>query len=143
MDINKKQEDIIAVCRRNILQKILNIRWPEKLSSGALHERTKVSSWSKIVKKRTLPWHGHHLRLPAETPAKKALREAQKSSKKRGGGRKQIWLKLITKDLEKVKVTVVVSGGGQFERNYNVTSYHEQLATNRQHWQMVVNSAMC
>ena len=94
------------------------------------------------MKKRRLNWYGHLLRLPEETPAKKALREAQKSSKKPRGDQKQTWLKLIKKDLEKVKVKMMVSGGGHFDRNYDVKNYHELLAKHRQHWQMVVNSAM-
>ena len=94
------------------------------------------------MKKRRLTWYGHLLRLPEETSAKKALREAQISSKKPRGGQRQIWLKFIMKDLEKVEAAVVVKGGGHFDRNYNVTNYLEVLAKNRQHWQMVVNSAM-
>ena len=136
--LTKKLDDMIDVCQRNKLRKILNIRWPEKLSNSALYERANVLSWSKIVKKRRLNWHEYLLRLPEETRAKKALREAQKSSKKPRGGQKQTWLKLITKDWENVKVKVVVSGDGHF----NITNYHELLAKNRQHWQMVVNSAM-
>ena len=66
--------------------------------------------------------------IPEETPAKKAHREAQKSSKKPTGNQMQTWLKLITKDLEKVEVTVVVSGGKHFDRIYDVTNYHELLA---------------
>ena len=85
------------------------------------------------MKKRRLNWYGHLLRLQEETRAKKALREAEQSSKKPRGGQKQTWLKLITKDLGKVKITVLVSGGGHFDRNYDVTNYHELLAKHRQH----------
>ena len=59
-----------------MLWKILKIRWPEKLSNNAFYERDKESAWSKIMKKRRLPCYGHLLRLPEETSAKKALREA-------------------------------------------------------------------
>ena len=79
MDINKKmQEDIIDVCQRNIQRKILNITLPEKLGNNAFYERTTVSARGKIMEKRRLTWYGHLLRLPEETPAKKALRVAQK-----------------------------------------------------------------
>ena len=136
------QEDIIDVCQRDLQRKILNIRLPEKLGNNAFYERATVSPRSKIMKKRRLTWYGHLLRLPEETPAKKALREVLKSSKKPRGGQKHTWLKLITKDLEKAKVKVEVSDGGYFYRNYAITNYHELLAKKRQYWQMVVNSAM-
>ena len=79
------------------------------------------------MKKRRLTLYGYLLRLPEETLAKEALREAQKLSEKPRGDQKQTWLKLITKDSE--KVTVVVSDGGQFERKYDITNYHELLTT--------------
>ena len=78
------------------------------------------------MKKRRLTWYGHLFRLPEETPAKKALREAQNHQKKPRGGQKQTLLNLIAKDLEKIKV--VVSGGGHFDTNYDVTIYFELLA---------------
>ena len=58
---------------------------------------------------------------------KRALREAQKSSKKPRGGQKQTCLKLITKDVEIIKVKVVLSGGGHFDRKYDITNLHTEL----------------
>jgi hypothetical protein len=46
------------------------------------------------------------LRLHEETPAKQAYREALKFSEKPKGGHKLTWLKLVEKDLEKVKAKV-------------------------------------
>ena len=57
----KKQEDIIDACQRIHYGKSSNIRWPEKFSNSALYERTMVSPWSKIVKKRGLTWYAHLL----------------------------------------------------------------------------------
>ena len=134
--VTKKLESTIDVFQRNILRKILNIRWPDKISNDKLYEKTKESPWSKTVKKRRLKWYGHLIRLPEETPAKQALREAQKASRKPRGGQKLTWLKLVKKDLENVKVKVVVKGGGL------KTVEHEEVAKNRQNWQCVINSAM-
>ena len=46
------------------------------------------------------------------------------------------------KDLEKVKVIVVVSGGGHCDKNHYIINYREMLAKNRQYWQMAVNSTL-
>ena len=82
------------------------------------------------------------LTLTRRNTSEESTQRSTRSSKNPRGGRKQACLKSITKDLYNVKVTVVVSGGGHFDRNYDITHYRKMLAKNRQHWQVVVNSAM-
>eukprot|EP00794_Sanderia_malayensis_P008267 gene8266-biopygen6685 len=72
--LTKSLENTVDVFQRNILRKILNTRWPDKIRNEDLYEKKcKVREWSKITKERRLRWYGHLLRLPASTPAKKAL----------------------------------------------------------------------
>ena len=82
------------------------------------------------------------LTLTRRNTSEESTQRSTRSSKKPRRGLKQAWLKSITKDLYNVKVTMMVSGGGHFDRNYDITHYHEMLAKNKQHWQVVVNSAM-
>ena len=121
--ITKNTERIIDVLQRNILRKILNIRWPQKISNIALYDKTKTTEWSKTVKRRRLQWYGHLLRLPENNPAKKALREAQKPAQKPRGGQKHTWLKQINKELEHIE-------------NY------ELIAKDRHMWRLEVNRVM-
>ena len=67
------------------MRKILDIKWPKKISNEKLYETTKITQWSKTIKKRRLQWYGH-LRLPEETPAKAALREAREYAPKKPRG---------------------------------------------------------
>ena len=106
--VTKQLENTVDVFQRNILRKILDIKWPKKISSEKLYETTKITNWSKTIKKRRLQWYGHLLRLPEETTAKAALREARKYAPKPRGGQKLTWLKLVDKDLENINIKVVV-----------------------------------
>ena len=89
-----------------------------------------MKEWCHTVKERRLKWYGHMLRLPEDTPAKRALREAQRWVKKPKGGQKLTWLRVVEKDLEKINVVAVTSGGGKIRNKIS----HEQLAKNRHTW---------
>ena len=106
--MTKQLENTVYVFQRNILRSILEIKWPKKISNEKLYKTTKITKWSKIIKKRRLQWYGHLPRLPEETPAKAALREARKFAPKPRGGQKLTWLKLVDKDLENINIKVVV-----------------------------------
>ena len=49
-------------------------------------------------------WYGCLLRLNEKTPARLALKEAERKVKKPKGGQKLTWMKLIEKDLEEYKI---------------------------------------
>jgi hypothetical protein len=131
----------IDVFQRNMLRKIMEIQWQDRITNNQLYERTKVTPWSKTVKKRRLKWYGHLLRLPEETPARAALREARRYVQKPRGGQKITWLKLIDKDLENINIKVAVVNGDGTNHRYEICN-HEILAKNRHIWQVVVNRAM-
>ena len=81
------------------------------------------------------------MRLPEETPAKAALREARRYVQKPRGGQKITWLKIIDKELENIKIKVAVVNGDGINHKYELCN-HEILAKNRHIWQVVVNRAM-
>ena len=134
--LTKKIENTINVFQRNLLRKILNIKWPNKISNKALYERTEIDEWSKTIKERRLSWYEHVLRLPDNTPAKTALREVRKYVKKPRGGQKLTWIKMIEKDLERARVMVAKEDGTIF------IATDEYLANNRPLWQSVVSRAI-
>ena len=70
--MNKTTENQIYAYHWHLLRNVINIRWPNKISSKAQYENTKVKKWSDTIKKRCLRWLGHAVRLPAETPAKQS-----------------------------------------------------------------------
>ena len=82
------------------------------------------------------------LRLPEETPAKAALREARKYAPKPRGGQKITWLKLVDKDFENVSIKVMVKNGGGIYSVSIRNCSHEMLANNRHIWQVVVDRAV-
>ena len=124
--VKKSNENEIDIFQRKFLRRILNIRWPEKISNNDLYERTKQERWSREIKRRRLSWLGHVLRMSEETPAKLALREAQRKIKKQMGN-KLTWLGLIARDTR--------------ELNMNMNEL-EETANNRQAWSGLVRRAM-
>ncbi len=86
--LTKNLENTVVVFQRNTLRKIINIRWHDKIRNEDLYEKCGVKEWSKTVKERRLRRYGHLLRLPDNTPAKRALKEARREVKKPKGGQK-------------------------------------------------------
>ena len=81
--------------QRNILRKILMIKWPHKITNEDLYKRTKEVKWSAKIKTQRLRWVGHLMRLPEEMPARIALHEAPKPVRRPAGRPKHTWLATI------------------------------------------------
>ena len=60
---------------------------------------TKATPWSKIIKQRRLYLLGHICRLAEDTPARQALTEMIRHSKRKCGRPRLTWIALIKKDL--------------------------------------------
>ncbi len=80
---------------RNLLRKMLRIKWPYTISNKQLYERTKEQKWSNKVKKRRMSFLGHLLRLPSEAPAQQALHEALIPVQRPPGRPKTTWISSI------------------------------------------------
>ena len=74
-----------------------------------------------------MKWYGHLLRLNEKTPARLALKEAERKVKKPKGGQKLTWMKLIGKDLEEYKIPRCEA---------------ESLAQNRTAWRNLLSHQM-
>ena len=137
--VTKATENTIDTFQRNIMRKILNIKWPDKISNADLYNLTKTKEWSKKVKKRRLQWFGHLIRLPEDAPAKQALYAAQKQTKKPRGGQKTTWLKTIEKDIQNVNMAFKYHDGVTYRLTNN---NYQLLARNRYFWHILVNRAV-
>ena len=77
----------IDAFQRRLLRNVLKIRWTNNnwISNEELYCQTNQTEWSSIVAHRRLRFFGHVSRLHDDAPAKLALREALKYTKKPRG----------------------------------------------------------
>ena len=52
--LTKKLENTMDVFQRNLLRKVLSIKWPNKISKKQLYERMNIDEWGKTIKERRL-----------------------------------------------------------------------------------------
>ena len=85
--LNKKQEERINITQRKFLCNILGIRWHKNnwISNEKLYEKTQQQEWSTKIAHRRLRFFGHVARLPNNAPAKLALYESIRKTKKPKG----------------------------------------------------------
>ena len=102
--LNAALNNKIDVFHRNFLRKIANIRKKDKISNTTVYQQTNTTPWSEIIKKRRITWFGHLLRLSNETPAKQALQEFTRKTKRPQGKPKTTWLSQLKKDLSSVNI---------------------------------------
>ena len=97
-------EKKIDAFQRQLLRRVLNIRWDPNnnwITNEQLYEKAAQKPWSKTIATRRLRVFGHICRLPNSAPAKKALYEGLRPTKKPVGGQRLTLLKLIEKQLPK------------------------------------------
>ena len=100
-----KTEHKIDVLQRSFLRRIANIKKLDKVSNKELYERTKSKPWSKTMKQRRLNWLGHLLRLPEDTPARQALAEYHRTTKRPVGRPKPTWVAQVIKEIKTINPT--------------------------------------
>ena len=107
--LTQKQENEIDVFQRQLLRRIFGFRYTEDKknwpSNQKLYEITGTKPWSTTIAKRRLSFFGHVCRLPEDSPAQKALKEALKPVKKPRGKSKNTYLATLKKQL-KLKVEI-------------------------------------
>ena len=70
---------------RGVIKNIFNILWQDKITNVELNRRYKLKPWSEVIKECRMKWYGHLLRLNKKTPARLALKEAEREVKKPKG----------------------------------------------------------
>ena len=126
--LTKKLEEEIDVFQRSLLQKLLNIHWPVKISNNKLYEKVKEEPWSAKIRKRRLSWLGHLLRLPSDAPAKEALEECQRAVRRPRGKPKATWMSLVKGELKRL-----------LNLDFDAAT---EIAKDRNKWRSVVDGAM-
>ena len=85
--------------RKPAIQDILRLRMDDDDD-----KKTNTTPWSNIIKRRRLTWLGHLLRLHPDTPARRALEEYLRLTKKPQGRPKLTWISLIKQDLRTARI---------------------------------------
>ena len=134
--LNKTTENKIDAFQRRQLRYIINHQWPKKISNVELYKLTNVEPWSITIKRRRLNWLGHLVRLPSETPAKQALLEGLKLSKRKRGRPPLTWIKLIKQDL-----SPVINLNTNLDPYGTLATLHE-LCGDRKNWHSLVSHVM-
>ena len=130
--LTKTQEERIDCFHRNLLRKLLKIKWPYIISNKKLYERTKEEKWSNKIKLRRLRWLGHLMRMPDDTPAKIAMKEALRKVKKPRGKTKTSWIEMMNKQLKQLNGPQIETGLIDLQ----------DLANNRELWNEFVEGAV-
>ena len=105
--LTKKLEQKIDTFQRQLLRRILNIRWTLNnwISNKQLLGITNQKPWSETIAKRRMRLFGHICRSSNNTPLKKALNEALRKCKKPRGGQKLTLIKIIENQLKTKKLS--------------------------------------
>ena len=105
--LTKSKENKINAFQHKILRKILNIKWPKKITNEELMKKTKQRNWTSRIKIRRLSYYGHLCRLNENTPAQRALKYITINKRKKclRGGQRKTWIKQITEDLNHLNLT--------------------------------------
>ena len=142
--LTSKLEKEIDAFQRKGLRRILNIRWPDKISNKDLYEKTNQTPWSRNIKRRRISWFGHLLRLSPETPARQALQESIRKVKKPPGRPQLTWITQVKKDLSSVDVVVETEVTQITNTNNHFTGLEkvEELAKDRSIWRAITERVM-
>ena len=90
----------IDAFQRRLLRRVLNVRWPDRMSNNDVYHQTNSEKWSTTIKRRRLRFIGHVLRMSGDVPVRQALHEAVTfKTKKPPGGQKQTLLATFNNDL--------------------------------------------
>ena len=72
----------IDIFQRGVIKKIFNIHQQDKIKNVEPCRRYKLKPWSEVIKECRMKLYGHLLRLNEKTPARLALKEAERKVKK-------------------------------------------------------------
>ncbi|KAM3872085.1 sterile alpha motif domain-containing protein 10-like [Diretmus argenteus] len=109
--------------RQELLQQVLQLQvqeegrnlqllsrvYPKIVKNEAIYAITKQEKLSTIIQRRRLSWFGHLMRLPEETPARVAFKEAVGPKKRKRGRPKTTWIDTIQRDLNQLNLDINIS----------------------------------
>jgi exonuclease III len=107
--LTKTLSDSIDAFHRRQLRYAIGIVYPRIISNTKLYELTKEEPWSKTIERRRHSWIGHLMRLDPEVPARKALIEALKPSKRKRGRPKTTWISKMQQDIKNLGLDITLN----------------------------------
>ncbi len=119
----------IDVLQRSFLRRILDVRRRDRVRNVDVYERTRTTPWSITIKRRRLSWFGHLLRLQPETPARQALNEFYRRTKRPQGRPTTTWISQLKKDLLNIA-------------DLNNLDHVTHVANDRPAWRSLIECAM-
>ena len=75
------------------------------MNNEDVYNQTKANKWSIVIKKRRMRWLGHVMRLPKQTPARKAIQYANEKYVRPRGRSPTTWLIMKKQLIEDHKLT--------------------------------------
>ena len=103
--VSKDDQRKLNSFHRRQLRKVIGIQWPHKISNNKLYKITGTKPLSITITERRWKLLGHILRLPANCPAKKAIRYyfEERTNKIFQGRRKTTLVSTLNKDIKRTK----------------------------------------
>ena len=92
---NNKLQAFVNKC----LRRIINIRWPEKISNEDLWKKCKQQPIAKTIKSRKYGWIGHTLRREQESISRQAL-DWNPQGKRKIGRPKTTWRRTVEREIK-------------------------------------------
>ena len=86
-------------------QEMMGIRWPHRISNKKLYEKTNTLPISRTITERRWKLLGHILRLPAECPARRAMKYffGKRTNRKFPGRKRTTIVTTINRDIKRTK----------------------------------------
>ena len=128
---------------RKQLRRIVGIKWPQIISNESLYKKTGAEQASKTVMRRRWKLLGHILRLPAESPARQAMKfyfEERKSRHKIKGTRTTI-VTTINDDIYRTITKNPSCGLCPLQTHVSLQNMRTK-AKNRKLWSVIVNQVV-
>ena len=133
--VNKTLEDKIDSLHRRLLRYTLGIQYPDTITNRELKRITNTEPWSTTIRRRRLNLLGHVMRLPPDTPIRKAIQEVFNPCRNKVGHPKHMWLHTIKEDLARININL---------RLYNPNSVNTltELTRDRVNWRRTVTAVL-
>ena len=121
---------------RQLLRKICNIHWPQRISCKNIYKRTKQKPLSTQIAKSRWKRFGHSLRMNINSPAQKAMEfyfEQESYSKLFSGGKRATIVTTIQRDINRTNARFPLIKLPTIESLQDLQNYRN-LASDRKNW---------
>lgn len=92
--------------RRLIRTHVLQVRYPRIIKNTEVYKITNIKSWCDTIEKRRLRWYGHLIRLPVNSPARKAYEICKLPTKRPKGRHTLTWMSMMKTQLQNINLTI-------------------------------------